>query len=322
MRAVRLFGAAVALALVGAGGFVLMARVGMLRPDEGEMRARYGLPTSQFVKVGEQNLHLVDEGSGPPVILVHGSFASLRMWQQWADALKGRYRVIRFDRPGMGLSGPNPDGRYDGDAEAALIGKLADQMKLDRFFLVGTSSSGEGVAHFAAIHPERLRGVVLSNIAAGPMPFAPVDHGPWFKAVITADPWFKGWHPQALWCEILAMNFADPSRISPGLVREWTELNNRAQGWPRKPRAGGLPPFAGTPADLKAISVPTLLLWSDKDPEVPLARDGRNALAWVGAPDKALKAVPDCGHMMPQECGPQSVAIAGQFLDRVAAGGK
>lgn len=322
MRALRITGALIALALVGAGGFVMAARNGMLRPDEGEMRARYGLPGSQFIDVDGQTVHLVDEGSGPPVILVHGSFASLRMWQDWADALKGRYRVIRFDRPGMGLSGPNPEGRYDGDAEAALIGKLADRLKLDRFVLVGTSSSGEGVAHYAATHPERLRGVVLANIAAGPLAFAPVDHGRWFKAVVSADPWFKGWHPQALWRGVLEMNFADPARISPGLVREWTELNNRAQGWPRKPRVGGLPPFAGTPADLKAITVPTLLLWSDKDPEVPLAKDGRNALALVGTSDKALRVVDDCGHMMPQECGPQSVAIARQFLDRVAAGGQ
>lgn len=322
MRIARIVGAALALALIGAGGFVLAARAGLLRPDEGAMRARYALPASRFVTVDGQMLHLVDEGAGPPVLLVHGSFASLRMWQPWADALKGRYRVIRFDRPGMGLSGPNPDGRYDGDAEAVLIGKLAGQLKLDRFFLVGTSSSGEGVAHFAATHGDRLLGVVLSNIAAGPLKPAPIDRGPWFKAVLAADPWFGGWHSPALWRGVLAMNFADPARVTPALVREWTDLNNRAQGWPRTPRAGGLPPFAGTPADLAAITVPTLLLWSDKDPEVPLERDGRSAMALIAAQDKALRVVPDCGHMMALECGPQSVAMVGQFLDRVVAGAK
>ena len=70
------------------------------------------------ITIGEQQLHYVDEGTGPAVVLVHGSYASLRQWQAWADALKGSYRVIRFDRPGMGLSGPSPDARYDGDAEA------------------------------------------------------------------------------------------------------------------------------------------------------------------------------------------------------------
>jgi hypothetical protein len=92
---------------MGIGAFVLAARCGWLRPDDTELRARYALPASRFETIGKQALHIVDEGSGPPVVLVHGSYASLRQWDHWADLLKGQYRVIRFDRPAMGLSGPS-----------------------------------------------------------------------------------------------------------------------------------------------------------------------------------------------------------------------
>ncbi|NBC35965.1 alpha/beta fold hydrolase [Novosphingobium sp. FSY-8] len=309
----------VAALALGAGGFVLAARSGMLKPDEAQMRARYGYPQSQYITVGDQALHLVDEGQGPVVVLVHGSFASVHMWDGWAEALKGHYRVIRFDRPGMGLSGPNPQGLYTGAAEADLIARLADQLKLDRFTIVGTSSGGEGVAHYAATHPERLTGVILSNIAAGPIVMRPPHYGPWFRAVLATDPWFKGWHTQALWRGVLTSNFADPAKVSDDLVREWTELNNRAQGWPRQFKVGGAPPFAGTPADLAAIRAPALVLWSDKDPEVPLEKDGQATLRTLGSADKALVVMANCGHMMPEECSAPSATAAKAFLDRITA---
>ncbi|WP_310532263.1 alpha/beta hydrolase [Novosphingobium sp.] len=318
-RFLRRAGLVLLVVLLGCGLFVLAARSGWLRPDDKDLRARYGLSGSQYVTIGGQELHLVEEGSGPAVILVHGSYGSLRMWNEWADRLKRRYRVIRFDRPGMGLSGPNGDARYDGDAEAELIGKLADHLKLTRFTLVGTSSSGEGAAHFAALHPERIDAVILANIAAGPLVMHPQQRSAMFKVAAMVDPWLKGWHSQALWRGVLETNYVDKAKVTPELVREWTELNNRTQGWPRKPWPSGKP-FSGTPDDLAAIKAPTLLLWSDRDPETPVEVDGRRALALLASTDKALVTIPDCGHMMPQECGPQSAVAAATFLDRLHFG--
>jgi len=316
VRVLRWAGAALLAALVGTGAYVGAARAGWLRPDEAAMRAQYGTPASRFVTVGGQSLHVLDEGQGPVVMLVHGSFASLHMWDGWVPELAKHYRVIRFDRAGMGLSGPQPQGLYNGDAEADLIDALARQMKLPPFVLVGTSSAGEGVAHFAAQHPEALRGVVLANIAAGPL--KPDPHlTPWFKAVLAFDGLLKGHHTQAFWGGILRMNFADPARVTPELVREWTQLNNRAQGWPHS--FGKKRPFSGTPGDLAAISVPALVLWSDRDPEVPLAKDGRQTLEKLGSKDKVLAVVADCGHMMPTECPARSLVPTEAFLSRISS---
>lgn len=319
MKLWRWAGGALIAAALGAGAYVGAARAGWLRPDEGDMRARYATPASRFITVDGQALHVVDEGprraDAPVVMLVHGSFASVHMWDGWAAGLKDRYRVIRFDRPGMGLSGPQPEGLYNGDAEAVLIAALARQMNLPPFVLVGTSSAGEGVAHYAAQHPEALRGLVLANIAAGPLKPAP-HFTPWFKAVLAFDGLLGGHHIPAMWGGILRMNYADPARVSPELAREWAELNNRAQGWPR--HFGKAPPFSGTPADLAAITTPTLVLWSDRDPEVPLAKDGRQTLERLGAKDKAMAVVKDCGHMMPLECPQASLASVQAFLGRIS----
>ncbi|MBC2669885.1 alpha/beta fold hydrolase [Novosphingobium piscinae] len=305
------------LVLVGAAGFVGTARSGLLKPDTAAMRARYGLPGSRYETIAGQPLHYVDEGQGPAVILVHGSFGSLRMWNDWAAALQGRYRVIRFDRPRMGLSAPPPPGQSGADAEVRLIGALADRLGISRFALVGTSSAGESVARFAARRPERVSAVILANIAAGPIRPAPPHFPAWFKALLIVDPLFGGWHPRAFWRGILDQNYADPRRISPALVQEWTDLNNLPQGSPPGFVRGGPPPFAGTPADLAATRAPALVLWSDRDPEVPLATHGRMTLARLGSATKRLEVVPDCGHMMPLECGPASARRAAAFLDAV-----
>ncbi len=319
MRLFRTLLAIAAVALLGFAAFVVAARSGWLQPGEAELRARYGLPGSHYVMLGGQQLHYADEGSGPAIVLVHGSYASLRQWQAWADALNGSFRVIRFDRPGMGLSGPSPEARYDGDAEAALILKFADRLKLDRFVLAGTSSSGEGVAHFAAQHPQRVQGLILANIAAGPIKMDTSHLTPRFKRVLAIEKWLGGWHMQAFWDEILHMNFADPTKVTPALVREWTELNNRAQGWPHRPRAGGKLAFAGTPDDLRAITAPTLLLWTDGDHETSAETHGQQTLALLASADKQLSVIAHCGHMLPQECGGQSAAVARPFLDKVTS---
>ena len=274
-------------------------------------------PDSHDITIGAQKLHYVDEGHWP------GHHAGPRLLCQPAPvAGLGRCAEGQLPRdplrpPRHGAERPHPDARYDGDAEAALIAQFADKLQLSRFTLVGTSSSGEGVAHFAAQHPERLQGLILANIAAGPIKMDTSHLTPRFKRVLAIEKWLGGWHMRAFWDEILKMNFTDPAKVTPALVREWTELNNRMQGNPRKPWPDGKPPFSGTPDDLKAITAPTLLLWCDGDHETSAETHGQQALALLAAKDKQLAVIPHCGHMMPQECGPQSIAAAMPFIDKV-----
>jgi pimeloyl-ACP methyl ester carboxylesterase len=113
------------------------------------------------------------------------------------------------------------------------------------------------------------------------------------------------------------MNYFDKAKVTPALVQRWTDFNNRHQGAPRVLPPGGKPFFSGTPADLAAIRTPTLLLWSDHDPETPVETHGQEALGLLAAKDKSLVVIPRCGHMMPEECGPESLVPARAFLDRV-----
>ena len=312
----------VALLITAAAALVLSARAGLLTPDEAVVRARYVSADSRFTAIDGEIVHFVDQGQGPAIILVHGSFGNLRMWNDWAARLAPRYRVIRFDRPRMGLSGPSPAGRTGRDQELRIIAALAGQLGIERFFLVATSSAGASGAAYAADHPQQVRGLILANIAVGAFTTNNAQRAATMKLLRAIDPLFDGWRPQEFWRQVLLENFFDKSKVTPELAREWTDLNNRAQRMPPPTR----PPtpmaeFDRSVADLARMSVPTLLLWSDHDHELPLETVGRRGLKLLGSSSKELQVVANCGHMLPLECGAASSPFALAFFDRIVAAG-
>ncbi|HPF26309.1 MAG TPA: alpha/beta hydrolase [Steroidobacteraceae bacterium] len=301
--------------------WIMSARAGLLTHNEARLRALYQLQDSKYLIVDGQQVHYVDRGRGPAIVLLHGSFGSLRMWNDWDAELSSQYRVIRFDRPRMGLSGPAALGRTDTEHELRIIAVLTSRLGVERFFLVGTSSAGVAAAAYAADHPQQVRGLLLANIAVGAFKPPTVQRPVIFRFLLAIDPLLKGWRSTEFWRQVLLANFHEPAQVTSELAREWADLNNRAQ---RMPAATfSMPPMAQfdrTIRDLERMTVPTLLLWSDHDHELPVETVGRRGLATVGSADKQLRVVSNCGHIMPLECGPESARAARAFFERIVAG--
>src|SRR5450759_1292280 len=79
------------------------------RPVE-TLTARWAPPPSTFIDVRGLKVHVRDQGPRDdpvPLVLIHGTSASLHTWEGWVAALKGARRVITMDLPGFGLTGPN-----------------------------------------------------------------------------------------------------------------------------------------------------------------------------------------------------------------------
>ncbi len=309
------------LAAMGAVIFVVCARAGFLTPSEASLRAEYALPNSKFMDIDGEPIHYVDEGSGAPVVLIHGSLGSLLMWDDWVKALTGHYRVIRFDRPPGGLSGPDPKDRYDVEREVAIIEGLTTELGLGKFFLVATSSGGASGVTYAARHPEHLEGLVVSNISVGPTAPTPYRY-PWILRELRAiDPIFKYWRSRAEWRLVLDYNIVDHTKITDALVRQYTDLNNRHIAFvaAQQSHAPILAVMARTPQDLAKITAPALVLWSENDTEIPPHPAADDAMKYLASQDKTQILIPHCEHMMPLDCGPQSVAAAIPFFDRVSS---
>src|SRR5438477_5243895 len=83
--------------------------------------ARWGAPPSRFVPVDGMQVHYRDEGSGPTVVLLHGTSSSLHTWEGWASRLRQSYRVVRFDLPAFALTGPSPTRDYTIDAYVTFV---------------------------------------------------------------------------------------------------------------------------------------------------------------------------------------------------------
>ncbi|MFE9558236.1 alpha/beta fold hydrolase [Streptomyces sp. NPDC006703] len=110
------------------------------------------------------------EGSGPPVLLLNGGFATQRFWKDVVPLLADRYRVVTFDGRGRGKSGISGDYSFAGcldDVHAVL-----DATGLKRPILAGWSYGAAIAVRYAARHPDQVAGVV--NID-GAMPLAPID---------------------------------------------------------------------------------------------------------------------------------------------------
>ena len=74
------------------------------------LEAKYLRLTRRHLDVAGLRLHVRDSGpkAAPAMVMLHGFGASLHTWEPWSQALAGYHRVIRFDLPGSGLTGPDP----------------------------------------------------------------------------------------------------------------------------------------------------------------------------------------------------------------------
>jgi pimeloyl-ACP methyl ester carboxylesterase len=109
------------------------------------LQARWAPPPSVFVPVMGMNVHLRDEGprdDATPIVLLHGTSSSLHTWEGWAQALKNQRRVIRFDLPGFGLTGPSADNVYTIERYTRFVAAVLDHMGVPRCVLAGNSFGG------------------------------------------------------------------------------------------------------------------------------------------------------------------------------------
>lgn len=247
------------------------------RPVE-TLVARWAPAPSDFIEIKGQLVHLRDEGprgDPVPIVLLHGTSASLHTWEGWAKALKVQRRVISFDLPGFGLTGPfagqyTPDD-YRGDTYARFVVDLLDALQLPRVVLGGNSLGGEIAWRVATLAPDRVERLILVD-AAGP-PFTPESMPIGFTAMRLPVLGWISQHltPRELVAESVANVYGDPSRVTAALVDRYYELtlregNRRALN--RRLNQMVIGEDAGRIAQVKQ---PTLILWGARDRLIPPA---------------------------------------------------
>lgn len=303
--------------LLGALIFLTAIALPLMRAPDREVQtlvARWAPAPSDFVDVRGQLVHLRDEGPRDdplPIVLLHGTSASLHTWAPWVKALKGQRRVITLDLPGFGLTGPftgryapaaepGAEPRYTASADAAFVLDVLDQLKVQRFVVGGNSLGGEVAWRMAATASDRAAQLILVD-AAG-LPHVP-DSIPlaWHIVRTPALAWLaEALLPRPLVTQGLVSVYGHPERITGELVDRHYELtlregNRRALGQ----RLRQWQPGEGAEA-IAGLKLPTLILWGGRDALLPppLAREFQRRIA-----GSQLVVFDDLGHV-PQEEDP------------------
>lgn len=120
-------------------------------------------PVGEFVEVDGVQLHYLAQGSGSPVVLLHGNGATLEDWtaSDLFDQLAANHRVIAFDRPGFGYSERPRTTVWTPRAQAALIAGALEALGIERPLVVGHSFGTLVTLALALDFPEQVSGIVL-----------------------------------------------------------------------------------------------------------------------------------------------------------------
>ena len=303
-------GGLVALVLIG---FAVAAWIWRDIPAE-VLEARYGTPASQFAEIDGARIHYRDEGEGPVVVLIHANFASLIGWDPWVEALKDRYRVVRFDMTSHGLSGADATGDYSLPRTVHLMERLLDQLGVDRCAIVGTSLGGTVAMHYTVRNPHRVAGLVLIS----PGSLEPDVRGREAPARMSPAAALVRWiTPRALPEFMLRGGFGDPQRVTPELIDRWHDLW-RLEGQ-RVAQLQRLRQYIS--GDIEAliarVSAPVLIQWGEENPQVHVELAGELARLLKSSPSVETIIYPGVGHMAIQEAPRLTAAGAGAWLDRV-----
>ncbi|MCH8062245.1 MAG: alpha/beta fold hydrolase, partial [Chloroflexi bacterium] len=119
---------------------------------------------SRYITVDGIRIHYVVAGEGRPVMLIHGLGASVVTWRDNIAALSQSHRVYAIDLPGHGDSA-KPDIGYEPDAIVECIGKLVDELGIERPAIIGNSVGGALAMMFAFRFPDLVSGLVLVGSA-------------------------------------------------------------------------------------------------------------------------------------------------------------
>ncbi len=307
----------IVIAAIGIGYFIADRRSVPVASFEEIKQLHWG--DSQQIEVAGVTVNYYDQGSGPTIVLLHGSFGSMRMFDELAELMRSDYRVIRYDQPPTGLSGPVPDD-FTLTSEEFLV-EFLDELGIANVSLLGTSSGGIIAYRFAAAYADRLDALVLSNIP----PMAPVDNAAararlplWLQwsmrvCVKNGRPW-----PETCWRDFLDSNFHRKERVTDELVRQYYDLNRHPRSMTYSSMTAIMRDDGEVTRLLAEVRAPTLLVWGMRDPVLPPSTVELLANRLTAAAVE-VRELEDVSHYPPLEA-PAEVAVATRkFLDSVSS---
>ena len=224
-----------------------------------------------WVLVDDTPINYVEMGEGPPLLLIHGLAGS---WQNWLETIPHfarTRRVLAPDLPGFGASAM-PGEPISIPGYGRLVDALLDALDIEAAVLVGNSMGGFIAAELAIAHPQRVEKLVLVSAAGITAEHQRNERVLALMRRFEAALAWASTHPKPNFLlrprgrQALRLVFAHPEKMPGPLLFE------QAKGSGKPGFIDALDALSDYPLRerLERISVPTLIVWGDRDRLVPL----------------------------------------------------
>lgn len=299
---------------------VVFAGVGVVAtwaPDRTvrDLSARWAQEPSKMMLVLGMDVHLRDEGPRDdplPIVLLHGTSASLHTWDGWVEELKINRRVIRFDLPAFGLTGPDPHHDYSIAAYVRFVTAVLDKLGVQSCVLAGNSLGGQIAWASAVALPQRVQRLILVDSAGYPMQSQSVPLAFRLALIPGLRDVLEYILPRGIVENSVRNVYGDPAKVTPALVDRYYELALRPGNRQALARrfSQGLSADAST---ITSVKIPTLILWGAKDRLIPLENGHRFASDIAGS---RLVVFDFLGHVPHEEDAKATLDVVKTFLGK------
>lgn len=282
------------------------------RPAEA-LKARWAPEPSTFISIDGLQVHFRDEGrrdDPEPLVLLHGTSASLHTWQGWVEPLQQNHRIISLDLPGFGLTGPFKNNDYRLDHYQAFLEQFFERLELKQVTLVGNSFGGQLAWLFALQQPHRVGHLVLIDAAGYPRQSSSVPVAFQLAQNPILAPLMANVLPRKMIEASVKNVYGDPTKVTPELIDRYYQLSLREGN-----RQALIERFKQANSEdfrlLRQLNVPTLILWGGKDRLIP---DDSAAHFKRDIKGSRLVIFDDLGHVPHEEDPVRTTAAVKLFL--------
>ncbi|EDJ4263486.1 alpha/beta hydrolase [Salmonella enterica] len=261
----------------------------------------------KFVEANGIKIHYVEEGEGPPLLLIHGGGLTAKSWQGLAKEASRYFRVIMPDSRGHGLTN-NPQGTFSYDLMTEDMAAFVKALKLEKPLVMGYSDGGMVVLKLTSRYPDLARAAIVGGATHR---FATTHYMQGMEIF-----YGKGMPPGQLTDRDLDKMASD----APGMVKFYQNMHHPEQKDYWRTFLKGVWPMWTTPTSLteeevKKIHIPVLLLDGDRD-EFFTVEEVTELYRLL--PQAEMTLIPGSGHAIFQTPGktPLFYALVLEFLQR------
>jgi len=278
------------------------------------LKEKYANPPSKFIPINGMDVHYRDEGianDSLPIVLIHGTSASLHTFNAWTEDLKKEHRVIRMDLPAFGLTGPFPNNDYAMQNYVQFIEDFLAALQVNQCILAGNSLGGKIAWSYTLKNPQTVDKLILIDALGYPSEAKSIPLA--FKAAKTPiiNKALTFITPKFLVKSSIENVYADKTKVTDALVTQYFDLTLRAGNRQALVDRMLQEDHSDSYKNISTIKTPTLILWGKEDLLIPVS----NAYTFEKDLANSTLAILDhVGHVPMEESPKESLNAVLEFL--------